>query len=184
MLSSDRELLDTEIGRVGIACAAPRALDDVHVALDKLAVIQRERPVGADGDRVGVLLFTTLHPRARKIMLNADAGDYGVVEQRECGCAIGEIGLEQHIHTIRSYEKLTSEGVTFIGSDLIRLIEEILPGRGGTPADYQLVEREVDGLPKVELVVSPRVGRSRRTAPGRHDGDHLAERRNAPRRTP
>ncbi len=149
----------TEIGRVGASCADPQALDDVHVALDKLAVIQRNLPVGAGGQQADVFLFTTLHPRARKILLNVDTGDYGVLERRRCACLMGEIGLDQHIHTIRSYEKLTSEGVTFIGTDLIRLIEEILPQRfGGAPTDYQLVEREVDGLTKVELVVSPRVG--------------------------
>ncbi len=62
-------------------------------------------------------------------------------------------------YTIRSYEKLTSEGMTFIGSDLIRLVEDVLPARfGGGATDYQFVEEEENGLPKVNLVISPRVG--------------------------
>ncbi len=149
----------TEIGRVGIACAAPEALDDVHLATDKLAVIQRDRAVGSNGRSVGAFRFTALHPRARKILINVDTGDYGVLTERDCGCPTGALGFSQHVHTIRSYEKLTSEGVNFIGSDLLRLVEEVLPARfGGSPSEYQLVEQEVDGLPKIEVVVSPRVG--------------------------
>jgi hypothetical protein len=59
----------------------------------------------------------------------------------------------------RGYEKLTSEGMNFLGSDVIRLVEEILPKHfGGYPTDYQFLETEENGLPKVNLVVSPRVG--------------------------
>jgi hypothetical protein len=93
------------------------------------------------------------------MMLNVESDDYGVVEERDCGCPIGELGLRLHLHAIRSYEKLTSEGMNFVGTELLALVEEILPGRfGGGPADYQLVEQEVDGLPKVSVVVSPRIG--------------------------
>ena len=40
------------------------------------------------------------------------------------------------------------------------LVEEVLPSRhGGGPEDYQLVEEEgSDGLPRVTLIVSPRLG--------------------------
>ena len=63
------------------------------------------------------------------------------------------------MHGIRSWEKLTSEGMNFLGHDLIRLLEEVLPGRfGGAATDYQMVETEEAGLPKVDLVISPRVG--------------------------
>jgi hypothetical protein len=35
----------------------------------------------------------------------------------------------------------------------------VLPARfGGNPTDYQFVERERHGLPKVSLVVSPHIG--------------------------
>ena len=53
----------------------------------------------------------------------------------------------------------TGEGMTFLGHDLIRLVEEVLPARfGGGPTDYQFVEVERDGLPRVDLLVSPRLG--------------------------
>ena len=83
-----------------------------------------------------------------------------MLERRACGCPFGELGFDLHLHTIRSYEKLTSEGMNFLGHDLIRLIEEVLPARfGGEPTDYQFVEDEDDdGLPGARCVVSPRVG--------------------------
>jgi hypothetical protein len=148
----------SELGRVGVACASPEALDDLHVTTDHLAVIQRERTV-APGASVPALLFTTLRPNAPKLMLNVESDDYGTLVQRECGCLLGELGFSTHVHSVRSYEKLTSEGMTFVGSDVIVLLDELLPARfGGQPTDYQLVEEEVDGFPKVGVVVSPTVG--------------------------
>jgi hypothetical protein len=132
-------------------------LDEVHLGIDRLGVIQRERD--AAGIRVGALLFTTLLPTSAKVLLNYESGDYGVVTERDCGCPIGELGFDRHLHTIRSYEKLTSEGMNFVGSDLLQLVEDVLPRRfGGGPSDYQLVEEEVGGLPRVSVVVSPRLG--------------------------
>jgi hypothetical protein len=148
----------SELGRVGVACAAPAALDDLHVATDHLAVIQRERPVGANAS-VPALLFTTLRPNAPKLMLNVESDDYATLVQRDCGCLLGELGFRTHVHGVRSYEKLTSEGMTFVGSDVIALLDDVLPTRfGGRPTDYQLVEEEVDGFAKVGIVVSPTVG--------------------------
>jgi hypothetical protein len=148
-----------EAGRLGVACAAPAAVDDVHVARDKVALLQRERRLGAGLRSVGALYWTTLHPAHPKIMLNVEMGDYGVVVRRDCGCPFGELGLRDHLHTVLSYDKLTSEGMQFTGSDLVRLVEDVLPGRfGGSPTDYQLVEQEEGGLPRVSVVVSPRVG--------------------------
>jgi hypothetical protein len=148
----------TEVGGgVGITCMNRVELDEVHLGIDRLGVIQRERDAG--GTRVGALLFTTLLPTSAKVLLNYESGDHGTLTQRDCGCPIGELGFERHLHTIRSYEKLTSEGMNFVGSDLLRLIEDVLPNRfGGGPPDYQLVEEEVDGLPKVSIFVNPRLG--------------------------
>lgn len=150
----------SELRRIGLACAAPAEVDDVHVLSDTVGVIRRERPVGGDCARAGVLIHTTLSPLAGKLMLNVESGDYGVLVERACGCLIGELGFARHLHTIRSYEKLTTEGTTFLGDDVLRLVEEVLPGRfGGRPIDYQLVEEEeARGLTRVSLVVSPSVG--------------------------
>ncbi len=150
-----------EVGLLGVACGDPSDLDDVHLVTDKVAAIQREKEVGGSGLRVPALIYTTLHPSCPKLMLNVESDDYAVVEERTCGCPLGRLGLSTHLRRIRSYEKLTSEGVTFIGSDLVSLLEEVLPGRfGGHPTDYQLVEEENGaGIPRVSILVSPRVGR-------------------------
>jgi hypothetical protein len=148
-----------EAGRLGVACTMPAALDDVHVTMDKVAFLQRDRRQGVGGESVGALFCSTLHRAAPKIMLNVEIGDYGVLSERSCGCPLGALGFRQHLHGIRSYEKLTSEGMQFTGSEVLRLVEEVLPARfGGHPTDYQFVEEEEHGLSRVSLVVSPRVG--------------------------
>ena len=104
----------------------------------------------------------TLLPTTPKLMINVDCGDYSTVISRSCGCMVGELGYAVHLHTVRSYDKLTSEGMNFLGSNLLRLVEEVLPPRfGGSPMDYQLVETDEGGLPKVEVLVSPGVGHIR-----------------------
>jgi hypothetical protein len=144
---------------IGFACAAPHALDDVHLLADKLAVIQHHVPVGDRGVTVPAFVFTTVHPSCPLILLNVATDDYGVLEERDCGCPLGALGLRQHLHGIRSYEKLNSEGMTFFGLDLYPVLEEVLPARfGGEPTDYQLVESEEQGLPRVSILVNPRVG--------------------------
>ncbi|NNC64292.1 MAG: hypothetical protein HKN84_05875 [Gammaproteobacteria bacterium] len=148
-----------EIGRIGIACAKAQAVDDVHVLSDKIAVIRHAKPMTPKNE-VLVNFYTTLLATPPKLMLNVESGDHGVLERRSCGCVWDRLGYNLHFHTIRSYEKLTSEGMNFLGSGLIQLVEEVLPEHfGGYPTDYQFVEVEEDGLPKVELVVSPRVGK-------------------------
>ena len=148
-----------EAGRVAIACPNGAALDDTHFLSEKLAVIQREKAVGSAEVSVGVLCYTTLLRFTPKVMINVESDDHAVLENRSCGCPWDEIGLSLHLRDIRSYEKLTTEGNHFLGSDLMALIDEVLPARfGGGPTDYQLVDEEVDGLPKVSVVVRPGVG--------------------------
>jgi hypothetical protein len=94
-----------------------------------------------------------------KIMLNVEIGDTAVFGRRACGCAWDRLGFTDHLHTIFSYEKLTTEGMHFMGVDLLALVEDVLPARfGGAATDYQFVEAEREGLASVQLVVSPRVG--------------------------
>ncbi len=49
--------------------------------------------------------------------------------------------------------------MTLIGSDMIHILEEVLPSRfGGTPLDYQLMEEEDEqGFTRLYLIISPRV---------------------------
>jgi hypothetical protein len=146
-----------ELGNIGLPCAAAAAPDGVHLLIGKIGVIQRPRDVGCG--EVMALVVTTLLPASPKLMLNVDIGDHGVLEESECGCPTARFGLPRPFHTIRSHEKLTSEGMTFSGEDVLRLVDDLLPEKfGGSPADFQLVEREASGLPRISVVVSPRLG--------------------------
>ncbi len=149
----------SECGPLAMPCAEPTGFDDMHLLANKVAVIQRPRPGGPDGAGAGAFHVTTLLPSCPKIMLNVENGDYGEMEARHCGCPFGELGLRRHLHTIRSYEKLTTEGMHFLGSELLALVAEVLPAQfGGSSSDYQLVADHQDGLPKVSVVASPRLG--------------------------
>lgn len=151
----------SEGGIIGYGCAGERHVcDDVHVQQISLAVIQHERQTKFGGGAVNAFLCTTMTDKSSKVLLNVENGDYGVLETRECGCDLGALGLTQHVHTIRSFDKLTGEGMTFVGTDLVRLIEEVLPSRfGGASTDYQMVEVEdVEGRTRLNVVVSPDVG--------------------------
>jgi hypothetical protein len=149
----------TEVGRVGAGCVNPVDGNDVHFFNDRLALIQRTRAVPGSTVTVDAFLFTTLSPTAPKLLLNVESDDYGIVERRACGCEFEKHGLSVHIRGIRSFRKLTGEGVTLIGSEMVRILEEVLPARlGGTPLDYQLQEEEdANGLTRMSLVISPRI---------------------------
>jgi hypothetical protein len=150
----------SEIGIVGSGCPYGAITDDVHLLDDSVVIIQRERKVGDTGMLVNAFLLTNLMPSAPKILLNVESDDYGVMETRKCDCLWDELGFHKHLHTIRSYSKLTGSGVTIMGSDFIRILEQVLPtAYGGTATDYQLVEEEdARGQTRLSLVISPKVG--------------------------
>jgi hypothetical protein len=103
--------------------------------------------------------LTTLLPSAPKVLLNVQMDDYGIVEERHCGCELDTYGYTTHLHEIRSYSKLVGEGATLIGNEMQRILEEDLPARfGGTPLDYQMMEDEDEqGFTRLYVLVSPRV---------------------------
>jgi hypothetical protein len=149
----------TEVGRVGFGCGNPVDGNDVHFLKDRLALIQRSRVVPGTDVTVDAFLFTTLSPAAPKLLLNVESDDYGIIERRSCGCALEKRGLTEHIRGIHSFRKLTGEGVTLVGGEIVRILEEVLPARlGGTSLDYQLHEEEdATGLTRLSLVISPRI---------------------------
>lgn len=149
-----------ELNGLAYGCAAPAAVDDVHVMTDRYAVVQRRRSATVGGPTVDALLVTGLNPTAGKVALNAEAGDYAHLEERACDCLLGRLGLRTHLSEIRSFEKLTGEGVAFLRSNLERILEEYLPARfGGTGVDYQFAEEEAPSTrTRLVLRVSPSVG--------------------------
>lgn len=149
-----------ECGPVGYGCLAPEAPDDLHALHDLHALVQP----GPDGEGRGVparaFLLSSLRPTAPMILLNVSMGDQGVMVPRRCGCPLERLGWTTHLHTVRSFEKLTAGGMTFLDTDVIRVLEEVLPARfGGGPTHYQLMEEEADdGRARLRLLVHPAVG--------------------------
>jgi len=144
---------------IGFGCANPLYTDEIHVSHDLLALISNPRSLENDSSPLHPLLCTTLHPSFPRLLLNIENGDYGCLTQRDCGCALENVGLSLHLHHIRSFEKLTSEGMNYFYGDLFELFERILPAEfGGAPGDYQLVEEEDShGQTRLSLVVDPAV---------------------------
>jgi hypothetical protein len=151
-----------EAGSIAEGCLAPVEADDLHLFHDLYAVIQP----ASDRPGSGPLFLTSLLASAPLMLLNVSLGDHAVMARRACGCPLERLGWTTHLHTIRSSEKLTAGGMTFLDTDVIRVLEEQLPARfGGGPMDYQLVETETaEGRPRVTLVVHPDVGALDETA--------------------
>lgn len=149
----------TEVGTVGLSCTTSADPNEQHLFMDHLALIQAPREVPGFDVSVPSFHFTTLLPSAPKIMLNVESDDFGVVETRACGCPFGDIGFTTHVRDIRSFRKLTGEGVTLVGSHVESILEEDLPAKfGGSPLDYQLLEEEDEqGFTRLTILVNPTV---------------------------
>ena len=148
-----------EAGLIGDGCLAPRGSDDVHVLHDLIAVVQ---PAASERGALpgAALLVSSLRPTAPLILLNVSMGDVGVLDSTSCACPLAALGWTTRLRSIRSIEKLTGEGMTFHDTEVVRILDEILPARfGGGPGDYQLVEDErPDGRSRLRLLVHPDVG--------------------------
>jgi hypothetical protein len=149
-----------ESGFIAYGCLAASVPDEVHLFHDLHALLRLDPGEGGRDLPAGALLVSSLRPSAPVIFLNVSMGDRAEVVRRACGCPLERLGWVTHLHTIRSYEKLTAGGMTFLDSDVIRILEEVLPGRfGGGPTDYQLLEEETpDGGARIRLLAHPEVG--------------------------
>jgi hypothetical protein len=149
----------SEAGPIGLACANPIDCNDHHLMRDHLALIQHKRKVPSADVEVDAFLITTLLPSAAKILLNVESDDYGTIERRSCGCLWEKYGFPDHVRHIRSFRKLSGEGMTLVGSEMERILQQDLPRRfGGTPLDYQLLEEEdARGFTRMSIIVSPKV---------------------------
>jgi hypothetical protein len=150
-----------EAGLVGEGCLRPSGPDDVHVVSDLVALVQPDAAVPPRALPHGALLVSALRPSAPFVLLNVSLGDAAILDRRPCGCPLAALGWTARLRTIRSFEKLTAEGMTFLDADVAQVLEEALPARfGGRPGDYQLVEEEgPDGRACLRLLVHPDVGR-------------------------
>jgi phenylacetate-coenzyme A ligase PaaK-like adenylate-forming protein len=148
----------TEAGAVGMACRQMRSGNCVHLYSDSLAVVNRIRRAPLSDVEVNSLLFTNLLPFSPRFLINAEMDDSGIVEPATCQCEYTKVGMTMQVRDIFSYGKLTGQGITLFGTDIVRILETALPGRfGGVPVDYQLVEQEGGRQTELVLRVSPRV---------------------------
>jgi hypothetical protein len=149
-----------EAGIISEGCAAPIASDEVHLLHDLNAIVQPGAWLGADALPPRALLISSLRSTAPLMLLNVSLGDQAVLGRRDCHCPLAAVGWSTHLHSIRSFEKLTAGGITLLDTDAVRALEEVLPRHfGGGPVDYQLQEGEdARGRPHLVLVVSPRLG--------------------------
>jgi hypothetical protein len=143
-----------------LGCGNSRFIDEVHVPQTMFTFVEHPRSLDYDGPSIHPLMLTTLHPSAPRFLLNVQNGDYATMVTRDCGCPLQEVGFTEHLHTIRSFEKFTSEGMNYFSTDLFALLENIIPSEfGGGPGDYQLVEEEDNaGQTRLTLLVHPDVG--------------------------
>jgi len=142
---------------VGYGCPNPLERDEVHITQDIFAMIDHPDPIGHSPQLIHPLLLTTLHAAAPRLLLNVANGDYAVLSERKCGCAMEAAGFALHVQRIRSYEKFTSEGMNYFYGDLFELMEKTFPSEfGGAVGDYQLVEEEDhNGQTRLSLRVHP-----------------------------
>ena len=130
-----------------------------HARQDCAASSDRKRPSRRRACR-NVLPLESCSGQGPKILINVETDDFGILEERDCGCPLGDLGLHQHLRQIRSVGKLTGRGITLVASDIVDIIEDILPGKfGGTAQDYQLVEEEDEGTGATQPASAGRVHR-------------------------
>jgi len=156
----------SEAGVIAAGCDQNHPQSDhCHLYKDTTAIISHRQNVPHSDLFVESYLFTSLLYESPKILLNVGMGDYGEISSESCACVFGQVGFDTCLNNIRSYEKLTGEGVTFVDTDFIRIVERDLPERfGGRSTDYQLVEKEDSrGFTHLQLLVSPRVGEIQET---------------------
>jgi hypothetical protein len=143
-----------------LGCGNPCFIDEMHVPQTMFTLVEHPKPLDDGVPLIHPLMLTTTHPTAPRFLLNVENGDYATMITRDCGCPLQRVGFTQHIHTVRSFEKMTSEGMNYSASDLFDLLENTIPAEfGGGPGDYQLVEEEDErGQTRLTLVVHPDVG--------------------------
>ena len=148
-------------GPVAYGCLHPERREELHLLSDLHALVQPGPSAGGGGDLPPrALLYSSLRDTAPFVLLNVAIGDEADVEPAACDCPLARAGWGTTLRGVRSYTKLTVAGMSVLDTDMLRALEDALPGRfGGGPTDYQIVEDEdAQGHPLIRLLVHPRLG--------------------------
>lgn len=145
----------SDMGSVGYPCASMTAGNCVHVFTNGVALTTRR---SQHDPSVDALCFTSLLPYAPRVLINVEMGDTGILEEAPCRCSLSALGLTTQVRNIAAFSKVTAQGITIDVADLVRILEETIPGRfGGGPDDYQLIEKEGAAQSEAELRIRPGV---------------------------
>ena len=143
----------TESGLVGASCGRGASHDEMHLYLDRLAV------VSADGDPPAPLLFTALLPTTPKLLLNTDLGDSARLARRPCACAFGLAGMDVQVSAVSPTAKLTGEGMSVLLTELDEVVGRMVAELGGSPDHFQFRRmQEEAGLERLIIVLHPELG--------------------------
>lgn len=148
----------TETGFIAASCGNRIYPDDMHVYTDRYAIIQRLRKTVIGGHSVNTYLFTSLSSNTGKVLLNTEIGDFGRLYIKPCSCLLGGLGMDVHISEVRSYDKLNGEGMTLLGSELDKIVGEMIEKAAGSPDDYQFWEaQDSEDVSKLIIAISPEI---------------------------
>ena len=141
----------TETGFIGAGCnIAPN--DSMHLYTDRLAAIQKK------SSNVDKILFTSISSNTGKVLLNTDLGDAGRIRSGTCNCLFGKAGMDVFLEEIQNHDKLTSEGMTVLGTTMDAVVGNLIAELGGGPDHYQFWETESEqGMVKIIIAVSPEI---------------------------
>ncbi|MBM3746236.1 MAG: hypothetical protein FJW34_10600 [Acidobacteria bacterium] len=155
----------SEVGLIGMGCAELDRDNAVHIMDSGLVVFSRKKVAPLTDCELNSLVFTTVARHGPYFLINAETDDAGDIEPAPCDCALSRFGYRRVIRNLFSYGKLTGQGTTLLGTDVLRILLERLPARfGGVPGDYQLAESGNGAQSTVELRVHPRLGQVNESA--------------------
>ena len=92
----------SELGTVGIGCPQS-AGNSVHLLTDAVAAIEHRRPAQFVEGEVNSLLFTSVHPLASRVYINAEMEDAGTLAASTCDCVYSRAGFRTIVQDIYSF---------------------------------------------------------------------------------
>ncbi|MFI5165673.1 MAG: hypothetical protein ACHQQS_03560 [Thermoanaerobaculales bacterium] len=131
----------SESGLIAASCRHRTSTDDMHVYIDRLAVIPG-------------LCYTTLSLHTGKVLFNTELGDAGELSTRPCKCGFGQLGFDLHVRDVRSRQRLTIEGMTVATADLDQVLGQLI---GADSFQYRQAHDE-RGLTRLVIAISPDAG--------------------------
>jgi hypothetical protein len=147
----------TETGMIAGACGEPGRGREMHLYLDRLAVLVDGQPP-MDRAIEGALAFTSLAPSAPLTLINAELGDHASLWRGECACRLAAAGASQRIADVTAPEKFAAEGVKLLAMQMAEVAAALVSAAGGTADDSQVWWRDdAAGCARLTVAIDPRL---------------------------